>query len=109
MIAAVLLRGTRNLNYKVKTTLKQLKLTRRYHAIVLEDTTTSKGMLSVAKHAIAWGEVGDALAKKLKEKGSPARLHPPTKRFGSVKRPYPAGMLGYWGKEIEVLLKSMVG
>ncbi|MBS7610462.1 50S ribosomal protein L30 [Candidatus Bathyarchaeota archaeon] len=36
------------------------------------------------------------------------RLHPPSGGYGSVKKPYPDGALGNWGKDISKLLKRMI-
>lgn len=90
-------------------TLKQLKLTRRYHAVLLPDTVTSKGMLKKCTHAVAWGEASEDIIKKLSSKGeAPFRLHPPRKRLGPIKKHYPLGLLGYWGKDVNKLVETMV-
>ncbi len=36
------------------------------------------------------------------------RLHPPRKGYRSIKRPYPKGALGYWGEQINELIKRMI-
>ena len=109
MFVAVLVRGTRNLRRPVKLTLSQLKLTRRYHAVLLPDTPTSRGMLKKANFALAWGEASDDVVKKLTVKGkNPFRLHPPRKRFGPLKKQYPHGLLGHWGKDVNQLVESML-
>lgn len=36
------------------------------------------------------------------------RLHPPTKGYRHIKRPYPKGALGYRGEKIDELLRRMV-
>jgi len=36
------------------------------------------------------------------------RLHPPSGGYGSVKKPYPEGATGNWGKDIPKLLKRMM-
>ncbi len=108
-LLAVLVRGTRNLRTPIVYTLKQLKLTRRYHAVLLPETPTSKGMLKKCTHAVAWGEASDEMEKKLRAKGdAPFRLHPPRKRFGPLKKHYPQGLLGHWGKDINQLVETMV-
>jgi len=64
------LRGTQNLNPKVRSTLASLRLHRVNHAIVLPDNETTRGMLQVAKDYVTWGEVDAAtLALLIKSRG----------------------------------------
>jgi ribosomal protein L30/L7E len=105
----VLVRGLRNVRQPVKDGLKQLGLTRRFHATLVNDETKIKGLLIKAQHWLAWGPASDATVNALQAKGkSPYRLHPPHKGMPPVKLRYPKGAHGNWGESINDLIVSMM-
>ncbi len=104
----VLVRGLRNVRQPVKDGLKQLGLTRRYHATLIKDEAQVKGVLQKAQHWLAWGPANEATLKTLEAKGSaPFRLHPPLKGLPPVKLRYPKGAHGNWGDGINDLIARM--
>jgi large subunit ribosomal protein L30 len=68
--AAVRIRGIVNVSPDIKKTLQLLNLTRANHCVVLEEKSSIKGMLQVAKDYITWGEIEkDILAKLINSRG----------------------------------------
>ncbi|RUM34085.1 MAG: 50S ribosomal protein L30 [Archaeoglobus sp.] len=68
--AVVRLRGTVDVNRKIKDTLKMLRLHKRYHCVVVPDTPSYRGMLQVVKDYVAYGEIGaKTLALLLRRRG----------------------------------------
>jgi large subunit ribosomal protein L30 len=70
LYAVVRMRGTVNVNRKIKDTLSMLRLHRRYHCVVVPVTDSYRGMLQVVKDYVAFGEVNaDTLATILRKRG----------------------------------------
>lgn len=68
--AVVRLRGTVDVNRKIKDTLKMLRLHKRYHCVVVPDNPSYRGMLQVVKDYVAYGEIGaETLAMLLRRRG----------------------------------------
>lgn len=112
--AVVRVRGSMGAKSDVEFALKQLGLTRKNHC-VLVDSVKMKGVLNKVCDYVTWGEA-DAETAVLLEKvralqgsGRVFRLQPPRKGFrGGTKRHFPKGALGYRGKVINLLIKSML-
>lgn len=150
-VAVVRVRGTVATKGVVEDTLKELKLTRVNHCVMIDDSPQNMGMVKKCSAYITWGEIdSDTLAimlgkrarapgnrrignDELRSSGFESfkefaeklckfecnlnavkcmkpvfRLHPPTKGYRHVKRPYPKGALGYRGEKINELLRRMV-
>ena len=107
-IAIILIRGTTGMRRDIKGALRQLKLTRKNHCVLLGNVP--KGLLVKIKDYVAWGEVDAATEKALLAKGdAPYALHPPVGGFrGGIKRAFPKGALGNRGEKINALIKSML-
>ncbi len=70
LYAVVRLRGTVNVNRKIKDTLKMLRLHKRYHCVVIPVNSSYKGMLQVVKDYVAYGEIdAETLALLLRTRG----------------------------------------
>ncbi len=70
MYVVVRLRGTVDVHRKIKETLRMLRLHKRYHAVVVPDTPSYKGMLQVVKDYVAYGEIdAETLALLLRTRG----------------------------------------
>lgn len=109
MLVLVLVRGLRNVRTPVKDALKQLGLTRRYHAVLVEDTPNVQGILNKAQHLLAWGPANEKTVSSLKQKGdAPFRLHAPKNGLPPVKHRYPNGAYGNWNDQINALVEGMV-
>lgn len=69
--AVIRVRGTVNIHPDIKKTLDLLNLTRVNHCVLLEETSSMKGMLDVAKDYITWGDSLDktVLTKLIKNRG----------------------------------------
>ena len=63
--AAIRVRGLINIKPDIKKTLQLLNLTRVNHCVLLEEKSSVKGMLQVAKDYITWGEVEKEMLEKL--------------------------------------------
>lgn len=64
-LLVVRIRGTVNIRYDVKETLRLLRLWRRYSATIIPENDYYLGMLKVAKDQIAWGVLDFETAKLL--------------------------------------------
>ena len=102
-LVAIRMRGTQNVDVKIRTTLNMLKLKRRFSAAVLEDKPSTRGMLRIAQSYIAWGESDEETANLLKAK----KLKPPKGGVTSIKQMWPKGELGYRGEKISELVRNM--
>lgn len=75
-IAAIRVRGVRDIAPRIRKTLELLRLEKPNHCILLEDTPQNKGMLEHAKDYITYGPVDEAtilsLLSKRGRKGSKA-------------------------------------
>ncbi|MFQ6050400.1 MAG: 50S ribosomal protein L30 [Candidatus Hydrothermarchaeota archaeon] len=70
MLAVVRVRGSVNVNRKIKDTLNMLRLTRVNHAVIVRNDENYKGMLQKAKDYITWGEIEkEILAKMIRKRG----------------------------------------
>lgn len=70
MLAVVRLRGTIDVNRKIKETLRLLRLHKRYHCVVIPETPSYRGMLQVVKDYVAYGEINaETLATLLRYRG----------------------------------------
>lgn len=69
-IVAIRVRGTVAVRREIADTLKMLNLTRRNHAVVVDDRKPTLGMLKKAKDYIAYGEISeDTFERLLLERG----------------------------------------
>jgi large subunit ribosomal protein L30 len=68
VFAVIRLRGTVTARREVMDTLRMLRLNRKMHCVLIQDTPSLAGMLHVVKDYVTWGEVGEATLKKLIEK-----------------------------------------
>lgn len=109
MLVLVLVRGLRNVRMPVKDALAQLGLTRRYHAVLVDDSQNVQGILKKAEHLVAWGPASEKTVSALKNKGlAPYRLHAPKNGLPPVKRRFPHGAYGNWSEGINALIEGMV-
>ncbi len=106
----ILIRGLRNVRQPLRDTLKQIGLTRNYHAVLLDDSKQLKQELRKVQTLVAWGPANDATLKSLEARGSaPYRLHSPKGGFGGVKRSFAqGGAYGNWGEKINDLAQKMM-
>ena len=64
-LAIVLIRGLLGVRSPIKRTLFQLRLTRRNHCVLVDDTPAFRGMAVKVKDYTTWGEVSDAFVAEL--------------------------------------------
>ena len=70
MFAVIRLRGEVDVHRKIKETLKLLRLHKKYHCVVVPDTSSYRGMLQVVKDYVAYGEIdAETLALLLRNRG----------------------------------------
>jgi large subunit ribosomal protein L30 len=67
-LAVILVRGRVNVKQRVKETLDLLRLKRKNHCLVVEDTPIVRGMIQLVKDYITWGEIDDKTFTELVEK-----------------------------------------
>ena len=68
--AVIRVRGSVNVNTKIKDTLKLLRLNRVNHCVIIPDIKTYSGMLQKVKDYVTWGEVKpETLAKMIIHRG----------------------------------------
>lgn len=68
--AVIRVRGTVNVNPKIKKTLELLRLSRTNHCSLIAENDVSKGMLQIAKDYVTWGEVdSETLASLIESRG----------------------------------------
>ncbi len=84
-IAVILVRGLVNVKETVKDTLKMLRLTRKNHCVILDNTPINMGMIKKAKDYITWGEIDDQTQAELISKRSQAYEGPETCSKGKIK------------------------
>ncbi|MCD6323586.1 MAG: 50S ribosomal protein L30 [Desulfurococcales archaeon] len=65
LYAIVRIRGTVDVPPDVETTLRLLRLTRKYSAVIYPKNETIDGMLQVVKDWVTWGEVDREVLKEL--------------------------------------------
>ena len=68
MYAIIRIRGSVKLRKDIRDTLKLLRLNRKMHCVVLNETDILKGMLQKVKDRITWGEINEDTLKFLIEK-----------------------------------------
>ncbi|MBI2971951.1 MAG: uL30 family ribosomal protein [Candidatus Aenigmarchaeota archaeon] len=91
----------------IEDTMAMLGLKRKHTLVILPRTDSIVGMVKKAESCLAWGELDNELKAALGER---KRMHlkPPLKGFRSLSRRYPKGDVGYWGKDIGILVKKMM-
>lgn len=67
-IAIIRVRGSINLNRKIKDTLNLLRLYRQNYCVVIEDMPSYKGMIKKVKDYVTYGEIDDETYKELVNK-----------------------------------------
>ena len=55
--AVVRVRGSVNVNPKIKETMKLMKLSRVNHCVIIPENETYTGMLNIIKDYVTWGEI----------------------------------------------------
>lgn len=65
MIAAVRIRGVRNVLPSIKATLEMLNLSRPNYCVLLRDDPTTRGMLLKVKDYVAYGPISPEVAERL--------------------------------------------
>ena len=120
-LAIILVRGLVNVTQSVKDTLAMLRLKRKNHCVVVENSALNKGMLMKVKDYVTYGEINEETFKQLVEKRGEEfkaresdsknkytykslefngkkykpyfRLNPPKKGFGrkGIKMPFKTG------------------
>lgn len=68
MLAVIRIRGSVGMKKDIKDTLVMLRLQRKNHCIVLNETAPIRGMLQKSKDYITWGEISDDILKALIKK-----------------------------------------
>ncbi|MBI4181877.1 MAG: uL30 family ribosomal protein [Candidatus Aenigmarchaeota archaeon] len=107
MFAVVRIRGSTETYVTVEDTLRMLKLRKVNHCALVPDTPSYRGMLKKVENWVTWGEVSPELEQECRERGTPVRLHPPSRGHASIKLHFPKGALGYRGDKINDLLRRM--
>jgi len=119
-LAIIRLRGTDDVNNKIESTMRMLKLHKKHVCSVYDNTPEIKGMAEKCKDYVTYGELDDDTYKLLVEKRAVKingkiqnyfHLQPPRGGFGSkgIKAAFTnKGALGYRGKEINALIKKMI-
>jgi len=112
MIAVVRIRGEVKVSHKIETTMQMLGLKRRNMVSLLPSNDSTLGMIRKVEDFVTWGEVSDDIVSKLKQKSKDKEskifnMPPPKKSLKNVRKRYPAGDLGYRGKEINKLIERM--
>ena len=64
----VRIKGQADVPHWASTTLKLLKLEKKYRATILPAKENTLGMLNKVKHYVSWQEIDSALAKELLDK-----------------------------------------
>jgi large subunit ribosomal protein L30 len=64
-IVAIRVRGTVGVRREIADTLRMLSLTRRNHAVIVDDRDTYRGMLKKAKDYLTYGEISEETLQRL--------------------------------------------
>lgn len=73
-VAVVRVRGKVNLRKEIKDTLNLLRLKKKNHCVVLDNTPSIMGMIKKVRDYITWGEINeDTFKKMLKKRGRVGR------------------------------------
>lgn len=115
MIAAIRVRGTRDVPHKTRTTLDNINLDKRNQCVIYEDNESIRGMLKQAKDFITYGEISDETVEAIEESkevevehGTVISLAPPSGGFRDTKRNVnQAGALGR-RENLDELLEKMI-
>ena len=65
--AVVRVRGSVNVNPKIKETKKLMKLSRDNHCVIIPENETYTGMLNIIKDYVTWGEIDSETTELLLE------------------------------------------
>ena len=65
LYAIIRIRGTVDVPPKVRTTLRLLRLVRKFHCVIYPKDSTIDGMLQVVKDWVTWGEINRETLKEL--------------------------------------------
>ena len=65
--AVVRVRGSVNVNPKIKETMKLMKLSRVNHCVIIPENETYAGMLNIIKDYVTWGEIDSETTELLLE------------------------------------------
>ena len=65
--AVVRVRGSVNVNPKIKETMKLMKLSRVNHCVIIPENETYTGMLNIIKDYVTWGEIDSETTELLLE------------------------------------------
>jgi len=65
--AVVRVRGSVNVNPKIKETMKLMKLSRVNHCVIVPENETYTGMLNIIKDYVTWGEIDSETTELLLE------------------------------------------
>jgi len=84
-IAVILVRGLIDVRKPVKDTLAMLRLTRKNHCVVIDNTPVNLGMLKKVKDYVTWGEISEEVLKELIEKRGEEYFGPETCSKGKIK------------------------
>ncbi len=108
MFAVIRIRGGVNDAKKLRNRMKMLGITRK-NSLALVDESHKSAIIKIGA-CVAWGEISEDMAKKLrsKEDGNVFHLGPPRGGFRSVRHSYPKGDLGYHGRDINKLIERML-
>ncbi|MDO8633951.1 MAG: 50S ribosomal protein L30 [archaeon] len=70
MLAVIRIRGTVNVSPKIRKTLEVLRLYKPHHAVLVDEKTTSRKMVVLAKDYVAFGEIKpETLSELLAKRG----------------------------------------
>lgn len=64
-LVVILVRGLPRIVKPIKDTLVMLKLRRKNHAVVLENTPAIRGMIKKVKDYVTWGEISEEVFQEL--------------------------------------------
>ena len=65
--AVVRVRGSVNVNPKIKETMRLMKLSRVNHCVIIPENETYTGMLNIIKDYVTWGEIDSETTELLLE------------------------------------------
>jgi large subunit ribosomal protein L30 len=90
MYAVIRVRGTVNVNPKIKRTMQLMRLTRTNHCVLIVENPVSKGMLQVAKDYVTWGEINkETLTALITKRGKLEGDAPITDAYLKGSTPFP--------------------
>jgi large subunit ribosomal protein L30 len=119
-IAIIRIRGTDDVNSKIESTMRMLKLHKKHTCSVYPKAESLMGMLERCKDYVTYGEIDEDTYKLLVEKRGIKKdgktenyfhLQPPKGGFErkGIKTPFSMkGALGYRKDKINILIKKMI-